>query len=141
MKLGRCILFAFFAILHVFSAQNNKLAPTAISGKIMDQDGDPINLASVGLVHDFWKGGKLYHFANRSAVSNDLGQYRIGNLAPGKYYVYVWKPDHQRRAADLSPTQASRTFAPSTPSIRKPQTSRLPLPSPSPPARILPGSM
>lgn len=96
MIYGRYFLIAGVLTAHAMWAQIVRPLtppPAAISGKVMDQDGDPVDKASIGLVHSWWKGGKLYWFANRFAVTNDLGQYRIGNLVPGTYYVYIFKPD------------------------------------------------
>ncbi len=85
---------------------NLALIPQAVvSGKIMDQDGDPLNGARVGLLQEQWVRGKqrYYSTSTQTAPTNDRGEYRIANLSPGKYYLYVQKtyfgPDPVNQAA------------------------------------------
>jgi protocatechuate 3,4-dioxygenase beta subunit len=58
-----------------------------ISGKIMDADGDPI----VGVSVNAEATGKVARGADRyrptSGTTNDLGEYRIADLRPGKYLI------------------------------------------------------
>ena len=63
-----------------------RMLPTAvISGRITDEDGDP--MADVRIVAQMEKPGK----ANRENVgttgTNDLGEYRLSGLFPGRYTV------------------------------------------------------
>jgi protocatechuate 3,4-dioxygenase beta subunit len=69
------------------------LTPQAvIAGKILDEDGFPVEGAQVSILRyrivdgerklEGWMSG-----LNRQ--SNDLGEYRLGGLRPGKYYVRV----------------------------------------------------
>ncbi|HZS55034.1 MAG TPA: carboxypeptidase-like regulatory domain-containing protein [Bryobacteraceae bacterium] len=69
---------------------NLALTPQAvISGKVVDQDGDPVSNAMVQLVGQMWQRGKLRHMMQNGSNSNDLGEYRIANVRPGKYYLVV----------------------------------------------------
>jgi protocatechuate 3,4-dioxygenase beta subunit len=66
------------------------LMPQAVvSGKVIDQDGDPVEGAMVQLVGEMWERGKLRHAMQNGSNTNDLGQYRIPNVTPGKYYLLV----------------------------------------------------
>lgn len=57
-----------------------------ISGRVIDEDGDPVQ-ARVELYMLSWRHGKQHVQGRRGNMSNDLGEYRISNLPPGKYYV------------------------------------------------------
>jgi hypothetical protein len=56
-------------------------AAGVISGKILDSDGDPMARVSVHAESLSAKPG------NGDGETNDLGEYRIGDLAPGKYIL------------------------------------------------------
>ena len=58
-----------------------------ISGKVLDQDGDPVQGAMVQLIGEMWQRGKLRHMMQNGSNTNDLGEYRIANVRPGKYYL------------------------------------------------------
>ncbi|HMI54397.1 MAG TPA: carboxypeptidase regulatory-like domain-containing protein [Candidatus Saccharimonadales bacterium] len=62
-------------------------AAGVISGKIVDSDGDPISAVSVNatLPGSMPLTGMLGSFG--SATTNDLGEYRISDLRPGKYLI------------------------------------------------------
>jgi hypothetical protein len=74
-----------------------KLVPLASAGgRVLDQDGDPIAGAGVrafqygydALGHKEMKGGGY-------ATSNDLGEFKIMDLPPGRYYFGVTAPSPQ----------------------------------------------
>ena len=61
---------------------------SAISGRIVDEFGDPIADAQVSAMRSTWTNGKRrLQSTGRTAQTNDLGQYRIFGLPPGDYYV------------------------------------------------------
>jgi hypothetical protein len=67
-----------------------KLTPQGvISGKITDQDGDPIAGAQVQVMRYNYVRGRRSMTTSAGVTTNDQGDYRVGNLAPGKYYVGV----------------------------------------------------
>ena len=80
---------------------NLGLIPQAIvSGKVIDEDGDPVQGAFVQVLHGTWQHGKLQYLPQGAAPSNDLGEFRAANMTPGKYYVCAQKmnfgmPDQQ----------------------------------------------
>ena len=61
-----------------------------IAGKIIDNDGEPVARALVlALANRYYLHGRRGHIP-RGAVpvmSNDLGEYRVGQLPPGKYII------------------------------------------------------
>ncbi len=63
-----------------------KMQPTAvIGGRVTDQDGDPLPGAAIHAIPDS-NESHVPGFGT-TALANDLGEYRIGNLAPGKYLI------------------------------------------------------
>lgn len=73
-----------------------KMIPQAIlSGRVLDQDGDPWPHANVSLFHSVWKKGRR----NIESASfdgppqvDDRGEFRLSGLAPGRYYLFS-EPD------------------------------------------------
>ena len=62
----------------------------AITGHVVDPDGDPVPEGTILLSKPVWKHGqrKLNVTDDRIDV-DDRGMFRVGKLAPGKYYVAV----------------------------------------------------
>lgn len=61
---------------------------SVISGRILDEFGDPIADAMVSGMRSTWSNGKRrLQASGRTAQTNDLGQYRIYGLPPGDYYI------------------------------------------------------
>ena len=79
------------------------LVSGVITGKIVDLDGDP--LRSISVVATGSTGSttrrNVGHLGN--TATNDLGEYRIVDLPPGKYFVQATPPENQ--AALPSPNQ------------------------------------
>jgi hypothetical protein len=69
---------------------NLSLYPQAvITGKVVDSDGDPVTGGNIQVVRQTWMRGKLRYMPHGGGQLNDLGEYRIANLSPGKYYLSV----------------------------------------------------
>jgi len=61
---------------------------SAISGRLVDEFGDPVADAIVSAMPSAWSGGRRrLQPTGRNATTNDLGQFRIYGLSPGDYYV------------------------------------------------------
>jgi len=61
---------------------------SAISGRLVDEFGDPVADAMVSAMRSAWSGGRRrLQPTGRTAMTNDLGQFRIYGLSPGDYYV------------------------------------------------------
>ena len=61
---------------------------SVISGRLVDEFGDPMSEAMVMAMRSAWAGGRRrLQPTGRSATTNDLGQFRIYGLSPGDYYV------------------------------------------------------
>ncbi len=65
---------------------------SVLSGKVVDENGDPVVKAMVSVCEPFWvRGIRQYGFRDQGRT-NDAGEYQISGLAPGKYYLYVEGP-------------------------------------------------
>jgi protocatechuate 3,4-dioxygenase beta subunit len=66
---------------------NIQLAPeAAISGKVTDEDGDPIAQVRVSAMRKTYIGGA--RFMNQGGgTTDDNGEYHMTNLMPGRYYL------------------------------------------------------
>lgn len=65
-----------------------KLTPQgAVSGKVIDDEGDPIVGASVQLLKPVYLEGRRQLAPTGFAQTNDLGEYRIFGISPGRYYL------------------------------------------------------
>lgn len=60
-----------------------------ITGKVLDGDGDPVSGGMVQVLTPMWTRGKLRYNPRGGGQINDLGEYRIANLSPGKYYLFA----------------------------------------------------
>jgi protocatechuate 3,4-dioxygenase beta subunit len=61
---------------------------SVISGRIIDEFGDPVPDATVTAMRSTWSNGRRrLQPAGRTAQTNDLGQFRLFGLPPGEYYV------------------------------------------------------
>ena len=58
-----------------------------IAGKVLDQDGDPVAMVQVQVMRYSYARGRKQLQPTGTASTNDLGEYRVGNLAPGRYYI------------------------------------------------------
>lgn len=59
----------------------------SISGTVTDSDGDPLSNVSVRLLAARFERRKLRYGTVASAQTDQRGRYRIGGLAPGRYFL------------------------------------------------------
>ena len=66
-----------------------RLLPQAvITGRVVDEDGEPMPHVSIEVLRYRYFAGKRHLLpAAGNAGTNDLGEYRIFGLAPGRYYL------------------------------------------------------
>jgi len=70
-----------------------KLVPLAVvSGHVFDEDGDPIAGANVQAMHNTYAQGRRQLNTEGFANANDLGEFQLINLPPGRYYFQVNTP-------------------------------------------------
>jgi hypothetical protein len=58
-----------------------------ISGRVTDNDGDPVPFASVRAVATELRDGTRSYRRVRSVSTDDQGRYRMWNFTPGEYYI------------------------------------------------------
>lgn len=65
-----------------------RIAPQGvIAGRVVDREGDPIPGVTVQAIQSRLMGQSRRYSVSGSASTNDLGEYRIYGLNPGRYYV------------------------------------------------------
>ena len=65
-----------------------KLTPTgAITGHVRDENGEPVAIVQVSALQYRYEQGKRSMFPTAMVMTNDLGEFRLFNLTPGKYFV------------------------------------------------------
>jgi len=79
----------------------------AISGIIADAFGEPVNNASVQALVKRYSGGHVELTYRSSAQTDDRGEYRLYNLAAGRYYVEASK---RTSLAEAGPELATTLF-------------------------------
>ncbi len=79
-----------------------KLTPLGVvSGHVLDEDGEPIVRAQIAVLRYFYGPYRKQLIAEAAAQSNDLGEFEVLNLAPGRYYFQVMAPP-QRNVPPLT---------------------------------------
>ncbi len=60
---------------------------SVITGRIVDEEGEPVQYATVQLQRNRFFQGRKQLVPSNSASTNDLGEYRIFGIPAGKYYL------------------------------------------------------
>ncbi|MCP5115832.1 MAG: carboxypeptidase regulatory-like domain-containing protein, partial [bacterium] len=58
-----------------------------ITGRVLDEDGDPLQRVSVMLLRYQYSSGRRTLVPATHAMTNDIGEYRLGQVPRGRYYV------------------------------------------------------
>ncbi|MGA2195657.1 MAG: carboxypeptidase regulatory-like domain-containing protein [Bryobacteraceae bacterium] len=91
-----------------------------IAGRMLDEDGDPLQSVQIMLLRTTYNRGRKQLQQSNGGNSNDLGEYRISGVQPGKYYlcaIYRGRPggmimmDGGFSVAD-GPAQQQEDYAP-----------------------------
>ncbi len=65
-----------------------QLLPGAvITGRVLDEDGEAMANSGVSLLRVHYQNGRRRLLAGNVATTNDLGEYRLHGIAPGRYYL------------------------------------------------------
>ena len=106
------------------------LMTATVFGRVVDEDGDPLAAAEVAVMRKPY--GKTQWESVGSERTNDLGEFRIPGLFPGRYFVSASPaPDYQRLASlkpQRRPPEANPTsdglqlFTLEQPTVAKPLT-------------------
>jgi len=87
-------------------------AAAVVQGRVTDEDGDPLAEAQVAILRQTFVSGRTHWEQVGAERTNDLGEYRIGGLAAGSYFVSVTPPPDFRsliEATSSAPVAAPRT--------------------------------
>jgi hypothetical protein len=86
-----------------------RLTPqSVIAGRVTNQDGDPAEGATVGVLKvSYVRGRKSLDLWGKTAQTDDEGSFRIAGLTPGRYYISVQpQPTREAPNAPSPPTTA-----------------------------------
>jgi len=84
-------------------------AAAVVRGRVTDEDGEPMPNAQVSVLrHTFASGRSRWEQAG-SERTNDLGDYRIANLAAGNYYLSVSPPPDFKSLIESAGAAAAET--------------------------------
>ena len=90
-----------------------------ITGKVVDEDREPVAFLQVQAMRNRYSQGKRQLVSYGSATTNDIGEYRIFGLPPGRYYISVsarrsYGPDRGGAAQQGPEEEYVATFYPGT---------------------------
>lgn len=78
-----------------------RLIPSSvIAGRILDEDGEPLPSVNVTAAREVYSEGKRTLSMGATVETNDLGEYRLFGLPPGRYFVGAVYPRWSRFAGD-----------------------------------------
>jgi len=82
-----------------------KLVPHGvITGRVLDEDGEPVQDVQISVLHNRFVRGKRVLTPSGVSGTDDLGEYRIFGLAPGKYYLSAtYRHSNMMMAQDRTP--------------------------------------
>lgn len=67
---------------------NFRLTPAgAVSGSIVDSDGEPVAQARVSLLREVWRRGRWQFQMASQAITDERGEYRMFFVPPGRYVL------------------------------------------------------
>jgi protocatechuate 3,4-dioxygenase beta subunit len=105
-----------------------RLIPSAvISGRILDEDGEPLPSVTISAWREAYQEGKRTLSMSANAETNDLGEYRLYGLPPGRYIVSAvhrdWESIGQETVDSGDPASSTQGYAkmyyPGTPDSAK----------------------
>ena len=104
-----------------------RLIPSAvISGKILDEDGEPLPEIFVSALRQSYLAGKPNLSTETNVQTDDRGEYRLFGLSPGRYFVSAVFPQWGRFSHGDEPEEAqpnqqgyAKMYYPGTPDASK----------------------
>lgn len=86
-----------------------KLMPAAvIAGRVLDEDGEPMQHSQVTAAKEVYNQGRRTLATRAMASTDDLGQFRLFGLAPGRYFVSAMDPQWRNPIGDREFLPASQ---------------------------------
>jgi len=77
-----------------------------ISGRLRDREGDPVGAAAVQALVPVYQDGRRALKPVQTAYTNDLGEYRLFGLLPGRYFLSAMSGGQSQGALRISPNPA-----------------------------------
>ncbi len=87
-------------------------AAVIITGRVLDEAGEPLSGATVGAMEFTWSQGRTRLQPVGNGQSNDLGEYRIFGLRPGRYYLYAQYPQFDSAEGGTDEFGDGQAYAP-----------------------------
>lgn len=88
-----------------------RLVPAGvISGHVLDSDGDPVVGAEVAVFRQMSARGKPKMISQQGQNTNDLGEYRISDIVPGRYCVRAVNSLGNQTSGDIRVVGATATM-------------------------------
>ena len=75
----------------------------ALTGKVIDENGDPIAAAAVQLIRSEIQSGRRELRPALSTVTDDRGEYRVAALPSGRYYVSAYARAQESSVGEVYP--------------------------------------
>ena len=63
------------------------LSAAVVTGRVVDEDGDPMAGVDVSILRYGYSSGRRKLEQERSERTNDVGEFRVGGLLPGRYFI------------------------------------------------------
>ena len=83
-------------------------AAAVVTGKILDSDGDPMPNVGVTVSRYGSTSSRRSFQANGYGNTNDLGEYRIGSLSPGRYLITAVAPSSLSQTSQSEKKEVSK---------------------------------
>lgn len=113
--LGSGTTLVFQAAQHMADITLALIPQAVVSGKVLDDEGDPVGQINVQLLSRSWMRGKERYFpAGGQGNANDQGEFRISNVSPGKYYLVAKKNGQMMAGAEEAATPGKPDIRPVT---------------------------
>jgi beta-lactamase regulating signal transducer with metallopeptidase domain len=100
---GRGISIKLLAGSRFRNARLSLVQPGAISGRVVDADGEPVGRAQVQAMRTVYGNGRQSEMIAASVATDDRGIYRLYWLPPGQYRVSAMPPDSSNASIPIFP--------------------------------------
>jgi hypothetical protein len=89
----------------VQNAMTIRLIPaSSISGRVIDQDGDSLDRATLVLLREVNRSGRKEFLQEAAAAADSEGNFRLANLSPGRYRLLANSNSHTSLPKRFPPT-------------------------------------
>lgn len=93
---------------HLKDVQIRFAAAATVTGRVTDEDGDPLENAEVAILRRTFVSGRGRLQQVGAERTNDLGEYRVANLPAGNYYISVNPPPDFKSLIDSESSSSDK---------------------------------